>query len=160
MAIYVNFERPRTVKEFLNTFYQEDVYDSYKLVASETYKDKECTILQCNRNRIRSYDDLYELVKTYYPSYTRKKLTLLLIKSNFNNKIIGGYFGSCRDMNKIRYIPIIKYGVYNPEFKNKYSLICNTMKLKSKYGWKELFSKVGINSQEDFDKIRNKKKGV
>lgn len=100
--LYVKFKKPRTVKEFLNKFYQENPYNSYILMASETYSDKECTKLQCVENKLRSYDDLFELIKTYYPSYTRKKLTLLLIKSNFNNKIIGGYFGSCAWMNKIR----------------------------------------------------------
>lgn len=160
MAIYIKFKRPRTVKEFLNMFYQKDRYDSHKLVASETYKDKECTILQCDKNRIRSYDDLYELVKTYYPSYNRKKLTLLLVKSDFNNNIIGGYFGSCADMLKIRYIPIIRKGSYSEVLMDNYFEICETSKYRSKYSWKELFSKVGINSQKDFNKIRNKKKGV
>ncbi len=77
MAIYVKFERQRTVKQFLTLLYSHYNNSGY-VTAVETYCNKECTLLQCVKNKYRSIDEVLELVKTYYPSFTLKKLAKLL----------------------------------------------------------------------------------
>lgn len=100
MAIYVNIKRQRSVKEFLVLLYsfENDIY----LTCVETYRDKEYLNLQCKKGRYRSIDDVLELVQTYYPSFTIKKLAKLLhnmiiIKNDKKYKFHSLY---CSNVNK------------------------------------------------------------
>ena len=81
MAIYVKFKRQRTLKEFLTLLfsYPSDGY----LRNVTTYHDEECTKIQCEAGKNRSIDDILEIVNTYYPSITIKRLCQVL----FNLKI-------------------------------------------------------------------------
>lgn len=44
----------------------------------ETYYDSECTKSQCHVAR-RTFEDLFDIVKTQYPSYTKKNLGKILL---------------------------------------------------------------------------------
>jgi hypothetical protein len=82
MAIYVNFKRSRSVKEFITLLYS--YHNGSYLTSVETYSDKECTVVQCKKGKYRSIDEILEILQTYYPSLSIKKL----IKSLYNTKII------------------------------------------------------------------------
>ena len=80
MELYVKFAeegRPRTIRAFLKQFYSNRV-DPYLAIGHNTYYDRECLRLHCSRS-YRSFDDLYDLVKTYYPSIRKKKMIHYLL---------------------------------------------------------------------------------
>lgn len=152
MAIYVKFaekKRPKSVLKFLEQFYSDRTRTDY-VIGCITYSNKECTFIQ-NTKHWRSFDDLLELVQTYYPSIKPVKLMhyLLVLKIPLaNNKLSKPHLGTCGGMNKIRYIPY---------YVNNYNEI-NTKMIHSKYTWKQLLEPLGIFNQEQFEEYIKKTK--
>lgn len=148
MAIYVKFaeiKKPKTVLEFLKLFYSRQI-DNTQARGHYTYSDKECTIIQ-DQNYWRSFDDLLELVQTYYSSIIPVKLMhyLLVLKIKLTNgRFTKPHLGLCNGMDRIRYIP--------------YQEICTNgdylkrIMIKSKYTWSELLKPLDIHSIEDIEK--------
>lgn len=148
--IYLKLDkRPKNVADVLQLLFVRndsimDISDSKK-----TYKDKDCKIEQCKEGKYRSMDDIYYLCKTYFPNVTVKKVMheLLMFKSGDKYKAIQFY--TCGTMKKLRVIPM-SYTTYDE------SIRCS--KYDSQWSWKELFSLVGINSQNDLINYTNKHK--
>ena len=83
--IYVGFKRPKTVAEFITKLFDnKQIYGEYYSSVT-TFYDKECINIQCYKNKYRSFDDVYLIIKTYYPSYNRSKLMKVLITLTFKN---------------------------------------------------------------------------
>ena len=104
MAIYVKFaeeNKPKTVREFLNKFFSSHKENYIRNV--ETYSDKECTILQCKADKYRSFDDIFELVKTYYPIVSIGTIfkILLTLKPEHNQSTYNLFMMSCSGIKKI-----------------------------------------------------------
>jgi hypothetical protein len=87
MQIYVSFKRPRTVQEFIKQFFSGP-RGMWGGCSVSTYYDKSCTSLHCSVGRARSWQDLYDCVKTYFPSVTQKKVLSEFLKF----KMPGMYF--------------------------------------------------------------------
>lgn len=150
MKIYVNFEKPRTAKEFLKKFYYSE--NGPFLKANATYKDENCKFLQCPKNRMRSFDDLLVLIKTYYPSYNAKKLMHLLLTIDYGyEKNFMPYFANCAEIQKIRYLPYVKINIGKAGLLS-YDVTIQQKQYGSKYSWKDLFTMLNINNNEDLDK--------
>ncbi len=136
MALYVKFKKPRTIKEFLIEFYKNTDYGCG--TAGVTYFDVECTKIHCSKS-YRSFDDLLELVQTYYPSTTPKRMIYHLITLKIlnpkTNRMFVPHLGVCAGMGRIRYIPY-------PDW-NCSSYLTKQMG-QSKYTWKELLSLLNI----------------
>jgi len=152
MAIYVKFaeeKRPKSVLKFLEQFYYNRERSDYA-IGYYTYYDKECKNIQ-NDRKWRSFDDLLELVQTYYPSISHIKLMhyLLILKIPIsNNNITKPHLGICEGMSKIRYIP------YHT---SSYSSINEKMR-KSIYTWGQLLEPLGIFNEKDFKEYIKKNK--
>lgn len=102
--IYVKFKIPDTIEEFLKQFFlgSETTYGNTTVV---TYRDKECTRIQCEAGRMRSFDDLLTCVNTYYDKITPKDLFHELITlelKNRNNIKLSYSFACCHTMNRVR----------------------------------------------------------
>lgn len=76
MAIYVKIKRQRYLKDFLKLLYSHPI-NGY-LTCIESFEDKLCTIKQCKKGKYRSIEEILEIVNTYYPSITFKKLAKIL----------------------------------------------------------------------------------
>lgn len=63
----------------------------------ETYKDEECTDTQCGRAR-RSFEDLLEISRTYFPETTEIELAKTLQELGNKYNLIATF---CGDINKI-----------------------------------------------------------
>jgi hypothetical protein len=145
MAIYVKFaeeQKPRSINDFLIKFYTQR--PSFEQVyAAFTYNDKECTLIQCDKIR-RSFDDLLELVKTYYPSTTEKILISKLLKLK-----IDGYHSifltNCSGMYRVR----ISYFTTKTNQRSFQSII-GVNQYNSKNSWKELLEMIGITTEEQY----------
>jgi len=140
----------KTDKEFKNI--NEVIYALYNHnyhFAYETYSNKECTDLQCSEGKLRSFDDIYYLCKTYFPDTTEKDVIYELVNLKINNKVC--WFAYCGGMGRIKiqfYLPgrlIIAFGV-----NRIYNNISNTSSTISGYNWKKLFKLIGINNSEEF----------
>ena len=152
MAIYVKFaeeSKPKTVREFLHKFFSS--YKEQYLRNVKTYSDKECTILQCNSDKYRSFDDIFELVKTYYPTVSIGTIfkILLTLKPKHNQSTYNLFMMSCKNIKKINCL-YVKFQGNN--VKNYKEIISNTT-YDSNYTYKELFDMIGVKNQEDLDNI-------
>jgi hypothetical protein len=152
MKIYIKGNRPKTIDELLKrVFIVANPNSSPNFHTScDTYANKECTIVQCTMNRMRSFDDIYDIVKTYFPIVTPKsvmhKLLSLNIKgSNGKNSYIE--LSNCGGMGKIR----VLYNLYQniSDYKRVY-------KYDSKYSWDDLVSMLGINNDNELNKYIKK----
>ena len=152
MAIYVKFaeeSKPKTVREFLHKFFSS--YKEQYLRNVKTYSNKECTILQCNADKYRSFDDIFELVKTYYPTVSIGTIfkILLTLKPKHNDIVYNLFMMSCKDIKKINCL-YVKFQGNN--VKNYKEIISNTT-YDSNYKYEELFNMIGVKNQEDLDNI-------
>ena len=77
MSIYVKHGRKKSIKEFLIEFFKSEKRNGC-LTNVETFKDIECTQLQCDEGKYRSFDEILELVNTYYKNVSAKKLINIL----------------------------------------------------------------------------------
>ena len=152
MAIYVKFaeeSKPKTVREFLNKFFSSCKEGYIRNV--ETYLDKECTVLQCKADKYRSFDDIFELVKTYYPTVSIGTIfrILLTLKPKHDDIVYNLFMMSCSGIKKINCLYVKFKG---DKVKNYKDIIQNTS-YDSNYTYKELFDMIGVKNQEDLDNI-------
>lgn len=144
MSIYVKFERPETPEEFIKQLYSS--VEDNRAHSIETYSDSECAILQCNARRIRSFDDIYELITTYYPELTIKDVIKLLVNTNIKsttNEQLYIFLTNCSIIYRINFF------FYNDikSCSQGYDL----SKMGSKHTWKELLAMIDINSKAEFE---------
>lgn len=147
MALYVKFaqeQRPNSVKGFLKKFYTRDV-DVSIAKGQYTFFDPECTKVH-DKHQYRSFDDLLELVQTYYPKVTPVKLMHYLLTTKIalqgKDRFAKPHLGKCNDMGKIRFIPYMTDSYSNLDVKMP----------ESKYTWNELMRPLGIKTEHDFVK--------
>lgn len=159
MAIYVKFaeeKKPKSIKEFLTKFFSHHNEQMFQNV--ETFHDKECTKIQCYRNKTRSFDEVLNLVQTYYKTATPKKVfkTLLdLVITDDEGRNYYLYMMTCSGISRIN---LLYYRNRSANAQTSYVHICSNPKYNSIYDWKELFTMIGINSNESLTKYINSEK--
>lgn len=146
--LYIKFEKPRTVLEFLKIFYCIKP-SSNIMKAVPTYYDRECTKVQCNKYW-RGFDDMFILIKTYYPTISKQKFLKILLKYYVihNKKYYSMNFGICYGAGICRMMP------YQPVLAN--SNINTIIPKNSKYSWVQLFNLIGIKDNKELFKIQKK----
>lgn len=154
--IYVNFKKPKTVKEFITEFFTKNQYTVSTLKSTTTYKNIECTEIQCKPYKYRSFDDFYKIIKTYYPSYTRKKLILRLLETKIkcNNKYYYFFPVTCSDIDNYTFIFSSKNDpmCHKRWYKLNINSTWNNHSTKATNTWKELFELAGVYNVEDYGK--------
>jgi len=153
--IYVKFKPPKLISEFIKLLYNchTDVYGPKRAKAQKTYKNPECTELQCRDNSFRSFYDLLEIINTYYPYCTAEKLFRILFKVKLyykENKDQRMYFRMwhCEQMQKIR-ITFTEEGPFAQK-KDFY----DSKKGKDNYNWPDLLLTLNINNKEELEEFR------
>ncbi len=142
MNIYVKFEIPKTIKEFLILFFSNQNRD--QLGAVETYLDKEYFHIQCYANKWRSFDDLLDIVNTYYHKVSPRLLMKLILTTELTHPLLNTYLRleNCSGMKRVR---IIYY--YQAQSKDPFDI----GKFESKWSWKELLNMLGINNKKELE---------
>lgn len=149
MAIYTKFGKQKTIKLFIKKLYS--IIDDRRRDCVETYHDSECTILQCNARKLRSFDDIYDCVKTYYPNTTIENLfhILLTIKlKDKNQKRLYLHMSNCSTISRIRLL------YYHDIYSCLASYKCK--KYDSKYSWIELLDMLGLTTEIEIINYINK----
>lgn len=100
MAIYVKIKRKKYLKDFLKLLYSHP--QTGYLTCVESYRDKDCTILQCKSGKYRSFEEILEIVNTYYPSITIQKLCKVLfnLKLKYQESDYYFYYLNCNKVKK------------------------------------------------------------
>lgn len=136
--IYVNFEIPETIPEFLAKFFS-CTHMNDRRTNVETFSDEACTTLQCSAGRFRSFDDVLILVNTYYPETSPKDLMHILLSLDLKTKAgrqLYLHMGDCSTIQRIRML------FYHERPTNVFM----SSKLQSKYSWQELLAMLGITN--------------
>ncbi len=148
--IYVKFEKPDTIEEFLNLFFSEkrgySIHDYFCNV--ETYNDEACTDIQCYAGKNRSIDDLLDCVNTYFESTTIEELMNILVSLvivSDNNIKYSMYNYYCKDIDK-SVMWWARIGTNKPDLFRT----CDT-RGNSQWSWVELYEMMGITNQEEMD---------
>ena len=138
--LYVKFDRPKTVREFIKLFFKG-------IYSKDTFWDVECKKRQCTSHRLRSIDDMMILIKTYYPTVTKAKIFEYLISTSIG---IIGVFKKEGYLN-LNYCSTIQRPVFNYSTKNNrsnYSI--KTQGKNSNYRWYDLILLIG---EDKFNKL-------
>lgn len=148
MAIYVNFEKPETIGEFLIKFFSYSCEASYVFKSVETYKDKECIELECGKDKFRSFDALLEIINTYYPDTTPKQLMheLLVLDIRKYDKRYYPYLIFCEDIDNITFCYYYEKHKYYQLFSDNYDK--GIKQIHNIYTWRELLNMLDITNEE------------
>lgn len=167
--------RPSSVIKFLELFlFEKNLITIRNLGAKATYKDKDCVERkQCDSRRMRSFDDILIVTKTYYPSITPKKLFHILLTTIFKTKYqvynyaTGKYdyqdryyylqMSNCGTMRRIRVWYNISLDFLD---QTKYDHLENIEKFNSKYSWIDLTNMLDIKSNEELINYFEKHKKI
>lgn len=106
--IYLKLDsEPKNVRELLKCLYNGKQPES----AKPTFKDKDCNILQCKEDKIRSIYSIFNLVRTYFPKTSNKRIleTLMTLHKN-SNRMMHIYY--CPTICK----PVLMYPQINKEY--------------------------------------------
>jgi hypothetical protein len=134
MALYVKIEKQETIKQFLTLLFSSTFRRGY-LTSLSSYTDSDFLELQCEEGKYRSFDEVFEIITTYYPETTVVELMNELI--NLKPKCIKTgvsknlYTMFCGDISR-------SVMLYN----NYASTEVSTEKGNSKYSWFTLFKMV------------------
>lgn len=151
MAIYFKTEKEKfnSIEELLDEFYRlPGEYESV-LMAPATFKDEECTQIQCKPNKTRSVDELQELIQTYIPEASFEEMVKALVFyvrmdiSQNMTYITTPYH--CGDIHK----NVIFYQLSGniPHIADNYIYTPNNT--YSKHTWREMLSTIGINTLKE-----------
>lgn len=141
MNLYVKFGKQETIEKFIEKFYS--LIGSQRRDAVETYHDEKCSNKHCDEKRYRSFDDILDLVNTYYPGTSPKDLfhILLTIKlPDINGRILYLHMSNCSTIERIRML-------YYYDEKSSYQGRTFNKK-KSKYSWLDLLGMLNLESIE------------
>lgn len=119
MSIYLKIPigtEINNIKELLGVLYSNNIYnDINDYYSITTYYDKECTLIECSKLR-RSFEDLLEICRTYFPSTTEEDLMKELLDSTYLK------WSKCGDINKIVFYGLGFYKI-DIEFFERYEKI-------------------------------------
>lgn len=136
----------KIVDEFslIAELFSYDVWDDGEIYKSaKTYMDEACTIVQCQANKYRSFEEFYICMRTYFPNTTISQAVNFLI--NYRpNKTARLYCNHCPD---IRAITICYY-----QSRRSWEDVVYLDKYDSEYSWEELFNIANIN-KETYNKL-------
>lgn len=106
--IYLKLDnKPTTFSELLLELYGERSYSK-----CYTYKDEECTVIQCSAGSYRSVDEIFEIARTYFPEITFQEVQDELKEQGFT-------WDFCFDIEKIVLHKSI-YGAHIPDTKEEF----------------------------------------
>jgi len=157
MKIYLKLDKkPKTVRELLKILFSS-YFSTQQTHNVATYFDEQCTKTQCTSNRLRSFDDIFDIVHTYFPTVSDKTIFKYLLTLDVKSKVgttSNLHIGSCGGIKRIRVL------YYTGTSDNCTSLdrILNQTKYDSKYSMRELFNMINIKTQEEFTALISVKK--
>ena len=145
MKLYVEEKREnKRITTFLKKLYNIQP-NSYNIVFTKTYFDESCQTQQCKKGN-RSFEDLYAVIKTYYPNCTKKHFAKQLEKLLKESKIRLLF---CPDIQKWVLMNIGTWSTEDNQYKYLYDYNSSRLKLgkkgKGKYTYFDILSLMGYS---------------
>ena len=131
--------KPKTIKEVIIKLYSKTSNNSSLIKSCTTYSDPNCTIIECDENKLRSIDAVIEIIKTYFPEASDEEI----FKELFDTVIIINgikhviYPIDCQDIK----MPTISFS------KHSTILFAGSVHPKSKYNWDDVIKSIGFKSR-------------
>ncbi len=147
--IYVKFKKPDTIEEFIKELISFPHYGGTYLTGVETYHNPECTEVQCDSMRRRSFDDILDCVNTYFDNITPQELMERLTRIRIpqeNGNQFKLYCAHCPTIN--RSVMIFYKSTSGEEL--------TELKGDSQWSWKELFEMVGVTNNVELEEYYKK----
>ena len=152
-TIYIKGPKPRSMAALIKKFLGGDTMDANigVVLGVESYANKECTNWQCNAQKMRSFEDIFDCVKTYFKTATRKRVLEEILRLNMSYGAFKFYpqFGYCGGMRKIK--------IYYARGASRFTNLDLTG--KSLQSWNNLFLTLGLKGESQVREyiIANKK---
>lgn len=146
MKLYVEIEKIKgeRITTFLKKCYNIKP-NSYDIIFTKTYFDESCQTQQC-KNGNRSFEDLYAVIKTYYPNCTKKHFAKQLEKLLKESKIRLLF---CPDIQKWVFMNISLFSTEDNQYKYLYDYKSSRLKLnkkgEGKYTYFDIMSLMGYS---------------
>lgn len=153
--IYVDFERPARAKEFVKKLFTYKEYGRSKRSCIATYHDKECRVQQCNEGKYRTFTDFHKIIKTYYPTYTKKMTMNLLLDSEitYENTTYKFFPVWCSIIKNHTFeFRNIMTSEHKYWYRDNIDRHWNRKSPYTKLTWNKLFNLVGIKNLKDYEK--------
>jgi hypothetical protein len=146
MALYVKIEKQKTIKQFLTLLFSSTLRRGY-LTSLSSYTDSDFLKLQCKEGKYRSFDEVFEIITTYYPETTVIELMNELIdlkpRCIETGVLKDLYTMFCSDTSK----SVMLYHNYT-------SNNVSVQKGNSKYSWYTLFKMVKEESSKKINDLQ------
>lgn len=146
MKLYVKIKKIKGEK--ITTFLKKcyNIYpNSYDIIFTETYFDITCLNKQCKKGN-RSFEDLYSVIKTYYPNCTTKHFAKQIEKLIKTSKMRLLF---CPDIHKWVFMNISTSSTESNQFKYLYDYFSSRLKLdekgKGEYSYFDILSLMGYS---------------
>ncbi len=145
--IYLKLKRkPKTIEELLLSLFSNGTVAKRTNVI--TYSDEKCLNIQCIEGKLRSFDEVYDIITTYFPETTLKEIIHNLITLDFKlDEPLYIKMTNCSTINRI-----VLY--YSTDYFN--TSIFDISKYNSKYCWDELLNLLKLKSIVDIKKYVKK----
>lgn len=140
MEIYLKTKNnPSVLKDLLLELFSNG--GATKRTNVTTYSNKDCTTVQCSSGRLRSFDDVLKIAKTYFPRTTAKKLIKELLTLDFGlSEPLYLKMSNCTTIRRI----VMWYDTDHFEANS----IFDISKYDSEYSWKELLEALDISDKK------------
>lgn len=146
MKLYVEIEKIK--RERITTFLKKCYNikpNSYDIIFTKTYFDKLLQNKQCKKGN-RSFEDLYAVIKNYYPYCTKKHFAKQIEKLIQNSRLRLIF---CPDIQKWVLLNTATWTQENKEFKYLYDYNSSRLKLgkkgKGEYTYFDILSLMGYS---------------
>lgn len=151
IKIYTKFGKQPTIMKFLELFFDYPLWEE-RLLSCETYFDKECTEIQCERGKYRSIEELLMCVRTYYTNVSFETLMRNLCNLKITKNGISYYFRpfACEDIKKTT--------VCMKSARQSHYFDLSNEKQESFYSCMDCFKMGGLYDQKDYDNNMKKLK--
>lgn len=145
MSIYVKSEKEiKSIQDVVDAMFSEPRIGAIGAKGTETYSDPEFNIIQCKAGKYRSFDDVMEACKTYFPETTIQEVYHAITKPRrykYFKKYLFLYCVYCEDIKK----PTMIYW-HSP------ALCLKTAKEGSELSWYDINTTCGVHNEKDFYK--------
>ena len=151
--IYIKTEKEiNTISDLLKELYSDAKSPDNFIWTVTTYSDPECKYEQCDNRRRRSFDDVHELILTYFPDAELKDIVheIVTLDLYWNDKKCYLYPAHCGDISKIT--------IYYYTVQHSWMDLDEIYKYDSKYSWEELLNLIRIKDYSNYKEYIEKHK--
>lgn len=150
MKIYLKLDKkPENIIELLYALFSYGIDTSNTVTNVITYNDEECQEIQCDCRKYRSFDDIFDIVNTYFPETpveeVFKSMLILNIKNTDKKSNLYPWLYRCSTIKRIVFC--YNYNKSEQEFSSE--------KYESKYNWVDLMTMIGIKNQQELKNYIN-----